>query len=496
MRMRSEYVREQKRYTQKDLSNLFQFNSEDTVSFIKKLKAYGVLKMVKATAKQRDLTDLVDEDVEIIDVGTQTEDYYYVFTFVGVLTIGNRILKCFPKYLLNEEKPLDLMKQVLKVISKYNSKEQIINLYNGDAEQNSFNMLAVVLYLLNDYNENGVYTNQQNIIETNGEGEILWDNTINETFAIISNNRPFYIELQTQNTIDDDMDYFKRLHQCILTECSQKLKDADLIDLFEMEEILLTEEKLSDFGDADFILYRLHKELNVQFMTRKQRVLKTLYAYVAHTKTFEDSFGISMYGTNSFNLVWEGVCAEVFGNRLNVAIEKLKLPVTLHKDYQEQKKKTLLDIIDKPMWRYFAEDESQHDNSAKDTLIPDLISLYEKEDGMCFGIFDAKYYNIKLEKSRIEGQPGIGDVTKQYLYQLAYNSFILKHGFSSIQNAFLMPAEDDNALLNGEVEMGILKGLSNPPLQNVLVVKLPASKMYHWYLTGNIIDIYKEFEFL
>ena len=59
-----------------------------------------------------------------------------------------------------------------------------------------------------------------------------------------------------------------------------------------------------------------------------------------------------------------------------------------------------------------------------------------------------------------------------------------------------MPTEEDNALLNGEVEMGILKGLSNPLLSNILVTKLPASKIYQYYLGGKKIDIYKEYSFL
>ena len=275
------------------------------------------------------MTDLTDEDIEIVDVDVNDE-YYYVFTFVGVLTVGNIVIKCFPKYLLTKKSPLEEMKQVLKVLSKYNSKEQIINLFNGDEEQRAFNLLSIILYLINDYNENGVYINQQDIIETNGEGEILWDNTINETFAIISNNRPFYTELQTINTVSDDMDYFTRLHKCIITECCNKLKKGDLLEVFEIEDINISEECIEDFGDIDYILYRLQRELNVQFVTRKQRLLKTLYTYIAHSKSFDDSFGLSMYGTNSFNLVWEKVCADVFDNKLSIPIVKLKLPVDLH----------------------------------------------------------------------------------------------------------------------------------------------------------------------
>ena len=33
-----------------------------------------------------------------------------------------------------------------------------------------------------------------------------------------------------------------------------------------------------------------------------------------------------MYGTNSFNLVWEDVCAEVFNNKLKTQLRHLPLP--------------------------------------------------------------------------------------------------------------------------------------------------------------------------
>lgn len=495
MNIMSEYIREQKRYSKEQLKNIFKLNNEEFKELVKKLKAYGVLKMVNITSKQKNLTDLIDEDIEVVDVDFNDE-YYYVFTFVGVLTVGNIVIKCFPKYLLTKKAPLEEMKQVLKVLNKYNSKEQIINLFNGDEEQKAFNLLSIILYLINDYNDNGAYINQRDIIETNGEGEILWDNTINETFAIISNNRPFYTELQTINTVSDDMDYITRLHKYIVTECCKKLKHRDLLEIFEIEDINISEEEIEDFGDIDYILYRLQRELNIQFVTRKQILLKTLYTYIAHSKLFDENFGISMYGTNSFNLVWEKVCADVLDNKLSTPIGRLKLPRELHNDYIDRKKHTLLEIIQKPVWRHLDSENNRQDHLAKDTLTPDLISLYETDQGMCFGIFDAKYYNIILDKNKVQGQPGVGDVTKQYLYQLAYNDFILKHGFTSVKNAFLMPTEENNVLLNGEVEMGILKGLSNPPLSNILVVKLPASNIYQYYLSGKKVNIYKEYKFL
>lgn len=205
--MISVFLREQKRYTQEDLVKEFHCSEEKTVRILKRLKEYGVLKAVKANDTQKDLTDLLDEDIEIADVEVGENEYLYVFTFVGVITIEGRVLKCYPKYLLDATAPKAELKQVLKVLEKYNSKEQIIRMYNDTSDSSAFNMLAVMLFLLQDYFEYGAYTNTQDIIESNGTGEILWDRTINETFTLLSNNRPYYPELLTMKRVNDDFDF-------------------------------------------------------------------------------------------------------------------------------------------------------------------------------------------------------------------------------------------------------------------------------------------------
>ena len=169
---------------------------------------------------------------------------------------------------------------MLKVLEKYNSKEQIIRMYNDTSDSSAFNMLAVMLFLLQDYFEYGAYTNTQDIIESNGSGDILWDKTINETFTLLSNNRPYYPVLLTMKRVNDDFDFFKRLHECILTRCTEELRDADLLDLFDIMGVDISDEHIEDFGDKEYVLERIAKELNAQFNTRKQLLLKTLYAYI------------------------------------------------------------------------------------------------------------------------------------------------------------------------------------------------------------------------
>ena len=488
----SKYIREQKRYSKKQLIDIFELDEDSFVEFVKKLKFSGVLKLVNKTVEESELTDL-NEDIEVFDIDLNNDSYFYVFTFVGVLSIGNIIIKSFPKYLLSKDEPFDEMKEVLRVLNKYDSEENIIRLYNGYDNQKEFNLLSVCLYIINDYFDNGVYTTEQEIIETNGEGEILWDNTINETFAIIIRNKPYYTELQTRNVDNDELDYIVRLHKCIITDCCNKLKNSDLLDLFDMPYLNLSDDDLDSFGDTDYIIRKLQKELNVQFVTRKRILLKTLCIYLDHKKSFKENLGFSMYGTNSFYAVWEKACAKVFDNKLSIPIGRLNLNVDLHEDYQAMENDKLIDIIEKPTWIAF---DSNKEHEVKHTLIPDLISIYELEGGMCFGIFDAKYYNIVLDSNALKNQPGVGDVTKQYLYQLAYNDFIIKHEFKHVKNAFFMPTEDNQSSLVGEAKMDILQGLSNPPLINISVVKLSAKKVFAAYLHNDKFNISEELEFL
>jgi len=474
--MISVFLREQKRYSQEELVRAFECSEEKTVHILKRLKEYGVLKAVKASETQKNLSDLAETDIEIADVEVGENEYLYVFSFVGVITIEGRVLKCYPKYLLNAAAPKDELKQVLRVLEKYNSREQIVRMYNETSDSSAFNMLAVMLFLLEDYYEYGAYTNTQDILESNGAGDILWDKTINETFTLLSNNRPYYPELLTMRRINDDFDYFKRLHECVLTTCTKELKDADVLDLFDIMGVEISDEKIDDFGEKEYILDRISKELNVQFNTRKQRLLKTLYAYIAHSSALDDMDCFSMFGTNSFNLVWEKVCAEVFDNQLNKLIGGLSLPIPLRDSYFSLRHEELINLIDKPQWSGFDANGDSYIKTAQDTLIPDIISICDNK----FIIFDAKYYNLQMEADKdLRGQPGIESITKQYLYQLAYQDFICVHQFEAVRNCFLMPTDKDEVIIKGEATLSMLSKLGLEPIQIRL---LPAKDVFEHYL--------------
>ena len=481
MIMKSIFVKEQYPYSKADLIRIF--GKDDANTCIKKLKEFGVLKTIKKEKRFSDLSELNDVDLVIVDEEDTEIERYYVFGFVGVIIVNGYVLKCYPKYIFSTQEPFDELMKVISVLEKYNnSKEQIIKICINSQSDKEFNRLAAIMYLLNDYYENGVYNNTQDIIEVNGNGEINWNKTINETFAILHNNRPYYVELQTLMHKNNDRDYFKRLHECLLGICSAELKELSLLELLGLTEVDLTDETLDDFGDKSYILSQLEKEINIQFNTRKQSLLKVMYMFIANEGTLADKSNFSLYGTNAFHAIWEEACAVAMGNILHKKLRDIKVPSgVLSEYYRKRANYELIDIIEKPTWF----DAQGYDHKAKETLIPDIVSIHED----AFYIFDAKYYNIRLEVGKdVDGQPGIGDITKQYLYQLAYKRFCKDHGFvmKKVRNSFLMPTEKGDCPVKiGSVRLDMLSSLK---LKNVRVVLLPANMVYDAYLMNQTIE--------
>ncbi len=492
--MANGFFRERRHYQLHEIANELQVTIEEAKRLTGTLKKYGIVKAVRASDAQSG--EFTDQDAVLADVSEDYNGIDYIFDFVGVVLAGENLFQCYPKYIRSETKPFSQLKQVLQVIKKYNEKAQMFYLSGGDGEDKIFNSLAAALYLMEDYFQYGLYTNQHEMIETNGSGGILWDKTIHETFALIKNGQPFYMQLQTRNTADNEMDYFTRLHACVLSMCTEKLKDAGILDLFDLAQADLSSQTLDDFGDTDFIRYRLESEMRTQFVTRKQILLKTMDAYIANEKAGRQHSSFSFYGTNSFHVIWEKVCAHNFGNMLDHRLTDL--PLGVPDAFASRKNSRLKEIIERPVWH---KKNPRLSDGTADTLKPDLIRIYPfgGNGEYCFGIYDAKYYcidfKIKEDGCRVTGQPGIADITKQYLYQLAYEEFITAQGYDYVQNMFLCPKEDAARSSReipeteyGYAEMGMMRQFCAQALEHITVVKLSAPEMFELYLADKKIE--------
>ena len=380
----------------------------------------------------------------------------------------NFVIKCYPKYFKTIDNPQDF-KQIIEVLEKYpNSRNEPINFQN-EINNLNFNLLLIMIYLIENYFSHGLYNNLENIIETNGNGEILWDKTINDFYPIIQNNRPYYVELFTKNTIRDDNNYFKLLHEVILTKSSKDLEKANLLSIFGLAPINLSYKDFNDFGGTEYIKSMIRKELNVQFNSYKQSLLKAMYIYVDKKDSYlGDIDYFDAYGTTSYNLVWEEICRKVLGNKLT----EISLSQVIDTEYDEDK--DLSNVLGKYKW-YLDDSEIEGE-----TLKPDFITINIKDDETQFIVFDAKYYNLDDTK-----KPGLTDVTKQFLYELAFKEFIELHNLSP-KNCFLFPIDDENIIHKGYIEFEMFNKKLN--LQKIQVILLPAKKINECYLKGEKLD--------
>lgn len=410
--------------------------------YIKELKEYSRENILKLMKKESFYKLMENDYIKKVD------NNHFKFNFVGVIIVDNYIIKCYPKYIPNKDNIKSDFSQVMKVIKKYKNLYEDFSFENENLEDILFNKLSMMIYFLEDYYENGVYTKIQKTHEINRNGEIDWDRTINNIDPIIKDNRPYYGELWTKYHINDLYDYFRLLHEFIITECSKFLQKNEILDLFDLTPVELSDRQRLDFGEDEYILERLEKQLYVEFNSHKQKLLKSMHAFISLTNSFTQEDYLTLYGTGSYHVIWEDICSHVFSNKLN----------------------RIKHMIKKPKW--ITHDGVTH--YAPKTFEPDIVTSFEDT----FIILDAKYYNLTFDNDKLEGEPGLGDITKQYLYQLALEDF-RKDKFRNVKNALLFPKYSGEIENLGCVDIEILSDLD---LEKIQIITLPASLMNKYYL--------------
>ena len=172
--MRTVFLREWQHYTRTELASMLATSSEKAATLLGRLKKNGVVKILRADSEKEDLYDLAEEGEEIFDPDDLSSEYHYVFVFVGVVVVSGIVLICYPKYIVNssQEELIRKMKQVLRVIRFYSEKEsQTVRIYTEPSNAFSYNRLAIIVSLLEDYYEYGIYESNRDVIEKNGHKE-------------------------------------------------------------------------------------------------------------------------------------------------------------------------------------------------------------------------------------------------------------------------------------------------------------------------------------
>lgn len=348
------------------------------------------------------------------------------FSFVGMISTSNSILIVLPKYLihfnLTDFDNISEAKLILQVLRKYSKKakrEEDLNYLVLDSENSYFNMIAISDYLISDYLEYGIYFEEVDEFDLNGQGEINWGLTIEKESAYFSNNQLLYLNYATNNSEYDDNTYISQVHQLILNECISFIKRLEFLELFNNPNILFNV-NTDSLGDVNFKIKKLKDILSKSYSQRDIRLIKILILFLEKNEVETIPNKETLFGIKHFEHVWENITSLVIGNNYDNLKKNIPNPIWEKKN---------------PRPRYQIQTK---------TLIPDILKVINND----LFIFDAKYYKPIFKDEKLEpGHPGVGDVSKQYLYELAFKN----KGYNHIYNFFLIPSYLNETDIVGKV---------------------------------------------
>ena len=376
-----------------------------------------------------------------------------------------------------------------------------------ETEKHKEGLLELAVRVLRDYLENGVYTVQHRELEHNGQGEIDWETTIDHYQPVFLRGReggmprPAYMDYATELAWADEEHYITRLHQCLVTTWGRKLEELGLSSVLRVNVPLLTEAELDWFGETDYQIAQIDKELKSQFVTRARATLTMMKELINRMSESQSTNDQSLsFGMNGAEHLWEAACADVLGSELDQKISECKL------FWRDNDKVSFRDYMPKPIWsKVEKEDSSSEDDDAyneKSGWKLDFIRTWRPNGPVeKLVILDAKYYDVSWngEGTVIYNQPGIGDIAKQIFYQMAFEDLAGENenadgtplGFVT---AFLFP-EDDQKLEDekgnfiiqaservhlgwGKIRALAFKGV------NLFAVRLPGIELLRRYANG------------
>lgn len=517
-------ITELQKYTKKDWENIVFQNVKSQTKDVKSqtIAFEDLLEILKGTQKE------YDQIIQINPADEKNQESFSI-NFVGILIINGSkqvndkastslVIICYPKYFLfpfeNKNDNYELpnsnkrIRTIIKVIEKCKELNQDIEAFKDDSDDE---LLSLMIWLIHDYIQNGLYSKELKTTEQNGVDEIVWHETLEKEQAFLNRNKkPLFLNFWTKNKSYDTKNLTRKIHLAALSEIMEFLIKHGLYSIFTPNLQLSTNLSLKNIGNHKMLTKTINNSMKSEFNSRRRFTLKKLLAYIEKSQSSKNHMS-QKYGTRSFNLVFEHVCKKVFADD-----EKLHEIIKEHSPKWEVPKNPKTQATD---------EVSEIDGfitKEKPRLIPDIVTTHEKTGIV---IIDAKYYNPNWQE--ISAVPGAPDIAKQHLYQLAFEEYASENNIFNRVNFFIMSmqqtyliqcqfcgrclsdkgkplpnqANDDSHncenrgfVYKGKVGLEFLQDVKDPKLSDILVFEISAEIAYEHYLHGgymldNLISI-------
>ncbi|RYN14590.1 BsuM intrinsic DNA restriction component [Bifidobacterium animalis subsp. animalis] len=277
--------------------------------------------------------------------------------------------------------------------------------------------------MIEDFLHEGAYRSRRTVWERNGNTDIDWDRTIDQSTPILTRTgTPLYADYRNRAKRDDSEALIRRLQLARVSHAAGTFSKFQLL-----EEVLGypttlrngSNESPENIGTPEEITTILKRSRGREFSTRNRNLIDLLLLLTNKEQagTLSTSHVISHLGTAPFENVWEDVCRVTFNNDQKM-LDKLKRE-------------------SRPAW-------SSADHGLIRTtnmLIPDTICKVDNCDKDKWGIIDAKYYETTPNggKNTPTGGPSVQDILKEYFYQLLLDG--TRAPEKSAANIFMMPSQ-------------------------------------------------------
>ncbi len=316
--------------------------------------------------------------------------------YVGIKFLEDGIKVYFP---LGYEIPTDnsecrksiinLLKTISieRILNKGDSKYSLNNGKDREIPINSF------LWIINDYLNNGLYTDKEKIYVRGKSGKINWKKTINTKFYV-SNNSAIYLDPYVEkNTLEDN----------IITDIHAYCVGVSIDYIGWIFGNIPRPNNNIKSEKSSYYLSIINKELSHSFDDKKKSLLMNIKKILEVTGG-EHKFKLKNIGTNSFEYIWEYMVNSVYGN----LDPKLYFPNSKYH-----------------LIGYDKDVESSN-------LRPDTVLEVEKD----LYILDSKYYKYGITKNPFD-LPSTDSIQKQITYGDHAKNKIQRH--KNIFNAFIIP---------------------------------------------------------
>lgn len=436
-------------------------------------------------------SEVIEEDIiekeepDLIDKSSYSS---YAFDFVGFIVYCDICIFVYPKYFLRENENLKLrgplsedeikdifhqLSTVLYAIKKYRD-SKTKNITDTSIEEKHHvreSRMAMMLYFLFDYFENGIYSNRKEINEVNGNGEINWNLTIDSFQPVFVDNKPYYVSYLNQRMITNKECLASKIHAAVIKQCSDELASCGILEFLGLSEIYeIDSNTLDSLGDITALKKALINERRSQFNTRKHELLSYLIAYIEEEGKLKVKSEAQFYGTRNFNIIWEKAVSVAFGDVKDKIIgngEERNYSTYIKNPEKKEKKHAPYYCINGNDYPW-------------DGLRPDCICIGDNS----FSILDAKYYLPEIKENNLVGLPGVGDILKQHMYQKGYKELI---GNMAKKNYFILPTCFSSTKV-GKGRMP-LPFFSENDVSDIEVILIDADKVLKAYLQDRKDDV-------